>query len=507
MKVPWRCQKRVHRGDPDRPETWGWVGELERRLLAETAAISLELLLRSSKWVNRRVETIELVDEVTVRQSVSIDFRLPKRLPGGFPIEGVQHYALPLLVLPRRSDLAYFNVRDESGCSLPILTRDENARLSGRMLIGAAEAVTRRSEEVGGQHGHGRPDELGKALRIVLAGLPSRSPDRAREMVKRLIALDPVLLRNPALVNILADDDFRDLLSLFQWASAIHVPLRAQPGERRIVKVSWEGHWGASHLAASEGGFKASLRRAWNRTQGTVGWRAENRVLELAQLGAAQSHHIQIATPAGVELSEVTAPNVPPRMMLPGGDGLPDPKVNPDQPRSEKPSRRVHLYLPGAHEMRVGVLNVSLRTPRHGLLTAALFTGLFVTSLLAIYASRAQEIIGQSDTGAAILLLVPALLAGFLVRPGEHAMTRVLLRGPRVMTTALGILPLIAAASLVANPNQEERSGLANFFSTPHSPLPTWLPTLWWVLAATAAVITLALGACWLGRGAGSEDD
>jgi hypothetical protein len=491
-------------GDPGRAETWGWVGELERRLLAETAKVSLELLLRGSEWVNRRVETIELIDEATVRQSVSVDFRLPKRLPGGFPIENAQHYALPLLVLPRRTDLAYFDVRDESGCSLPILTRDENARLSGRMLIGAAEAAITRDQEGNAE----KRGELERSLRIILAGLPSRSPDRAREMVRRLTAPDQALIPDPALAGrLLADENFRDLLGLFQWASAIHVPIRAAPGERRIVKLSWEGRWGASQLATPQSGVEASLRRAWNRTQGAVGWRAENRVLELSQLGGTQSHHIQISTPGGVEMSEVSAPNVPPRVMLPGGPGLPDPKTDPDRPRSETPSRRVHLYLPGAHEMRVGVLDVNLRTPRHGLLMAALLTGFFVTALLSIYAARAQEIIGQSDTGAGILLLVPALLAGFLVRPGEHAMARVLLRGPRVMTTALGILPLIGAASLVTSPNEEKRSGLASFLSAPHSPLPSWLPTLWWALAVAAALITLALCACWLGRGAGSEDD
>jgi hypothetical protein len=92
----------------DRPAEWGWIGELKAEALIQAAEVSLELLMRGEQWVNRRVETIDLIDESRVRQSVSVDFRLPERLPGSFAIAGREHYALPLLVLPRRSDLSCF---------------------------------------------------------------------------------------------------------------------------------------------------------------------------------------------------------------------------------------------------------------------------------------------------------------------------------------------------------------------------------------------------------------
>ncbi len=485
------------------PDDWGWVGELDRRLLAETAKVSLELLLRGSEWVNRRVETIELVDEVTVRQSMSVDFRLPKELPGGFRIDGLDHYALPLIVLPRRSDLAYFDARDESGRTLPILTRAENARINGRMLTVVAEQAVAAARKPG----PATEDSLKRPLRLILAGLPGLPRNMATAMVRVLVEEDATLFEGSDLTSLLADDTFRDLLGLFQWASPIHVPLQASPGERRVIKVSWEGRWGTWQPSERAQGLEASLRRGWNDVRGFAGWRPEIRVLDLPQLGGAQTHHVQISTPAGVELSEVSAPNGPPRVALPGGSGLPDPKTDPDQPRSQAVSRRVHLYLPAASEMRMGVLNVNLRTPRHGLLTGALLTGIFVTILLGVYAARAEEIIGQSDTGAAILLLVPALLAGFLVRPEEHAMARVLLRGPRLMTAALGALPLVAAGSLVASPDQQQQGGILGLFLHSSHPLPSWLPTLWWVLMGLAAALTAALGACLVGRGAISEDD
>lgn len=483
----------------DRPAEWGWIGELAAEALSQAAEISLELLLRGEDWVNRRVETIELIDQSRVRQSVSVDFRLPERLPGSFEIAGKDHYVLPLLVLPRRSDLACFDVRDESGRALPILTRSENARLSGLMLLGAAERAIAEA---------GAGGELPMPLRTFLAALPKYPRSVTRAIVAEIVAPQSKLLPiSPGFRRLLTDQDFRNLLGLFQWASAIHVPLQVDRGERRIVKISWEGRWGAWQLPEGSSGIGTSLRRAWSGSRGAIGWRPESRVLDLPQLGGANSHHLQIAAPSGVELSEVRAPNGPPRLMLPGSSGLPDPRKDPHQPHSEAASQRVHLYLPRAHEMRVGVLEVELRTSRHGLLTAALLTGIFVTLMLGVYAARAEEIVGQSDTGAAILLLVPALLAGFLVRPGEHEMARVLLRAPRFMTTALGILPLVAAGALVAAPNPEERSGLAALLQVPASPLPGWLPTLWWTLATAAAILTLALAGCYLGRGASSADE
>ena len=486
----------------DQPDQWGWIGELAAEPLHQASEVSLELLLRGADWVNRRVETIELIDESRVRQLVSVDFRVPERLPGSFEIAGSPHFALPLLVLPRRSDLACFDVRDESERALPMLTRPENARLSGLMLLGAAERAIARSGA------GGSPAALSPDLRTFLAALPMYGLDLTRMLVEEITRREGNFYPDPAVADrLLADQDFRDLLGLFNWASAIHVPLPVDRGERRIVKISWEGHWGATQLPDRPTGFGPFLRRSWNGARGAVAWRAGSRALDLPQLGGAGSHHIQIAAPPGVELAEVRAPNRPPGVMLPDHDGLPEGGEDPDQPRSEKISRRVHLYFPRAHEMRVGQLEVELRTPRHGLLTAALLTGVFVTALLAVYAARAQEIIGQSDTGAAILLLVPALLAGFLVRPGEHAMARVLLRAPRFMTTVLGILPLVAVAGLVAAPGPEARSGLADFFEAPASALPGWLPTLWWVLAGAAALLTLMLYGCYLGRGAGSVED
>lgn len=492
-----RRVERFEQPDLEHPDEWGWVGELSSQALLSAGEISLELLLRGYEWVNRRVETIDLIDESRVRQSVSVDFRLPEKLPGSFDIAGKRYYALPLLMMPRRSDLACFDVRDESGRTLPMLTRKENARLSGLMLLTAAKRAVgeKRGERI-----------LSDSLRTYLAGLPLRSPHRALPMVEEIVKADELLFDDPAVAKkLLADEDFLDLLGLCRYCSAIHIPLLVEPGERRIVKIAWEGRWGTKEAPESSGA-RERARRRWHRLQGRAGWRPESRILDTPQIGGSESHHIQIAVPAGVELTEAGCLNGPPRVMLPNETEVPDPRDDPFQPFSSSISPRAHLYIPRSHETRAGLLQVGLRTARHGLLPAAILTGALLTILLTLYSLRADQIVGQSETGAALLLLVPAVLAGMLVRPGEHAMARVLLRGPRLMTTILGVLPLVAAAGLVSAPSEGKRGFLDALLGVGASDAPDVLRWVWGLLAFFSLVLTGCLWASYKLPRSGKRD-
>lgn len=77
-----------------------------------------------------------------------------------------------------------------------------------------------------------------------------------------------------------------------------------------------------------------------------------------------------------------------------------------------------------AHAHRTGIVWVRFRVVRHGFLRAALAVAWLMALLLALFAIRADNVLGEAQTAAAMLLLVPALIAGFLIAPGEHPMTR-----------------------------------------------------------------------------------
>ena len=273
--------------DPPGVEDWGWTGELPPASIRTIAPVNLELWRRGSDWVNRRVETVELLDVDTVRLRLSIDFRVPAKLPGGEELGGQRVYFLPLTVLPRRTSLAYFDLRDESGGAVPMLTRQENARLTGAILLAAARrAIT------------GLDTELSPALVAYMAAIPTKSPAEARIFVRSVLdPADRLLYPQPALATVLlADREFRDLLGLCASCSFIHVPLAATAGERRIVKLTLLSPWDSARRQVRPEGENRG-RRVLRRLATWLGWRPETRYLVMPHVGNAESFHLQLAAP------------------------------------------------------------------------------------------------------------------------------------------------------------------------------------------------------------------
>ncbi|HEX2393343.1 MAG TPA: hypothetical protein VHI77_10550 [Solirubrobacterales bacterium] len=473
------------------PESsWGWTIELSPAHLEVLGPVGLELWRRGREWVNRRVETIELLDVDTVRVRLSVDFRIPKKLPASVEFAETQPtFCLPLTILQRKTSLAYFDVRDEEGNSLPLLTRQENAQLTSSILTTAAR---------GALAGHRNPDgsemDLSQGLRVYLASIPKRSRRQAEQFVDWV--LDPhesTAYPDPAVAEVLLrDQEFRDLLGLAASCSFIHVPIVAQPGERRIVKITLISPWDSPSPGAPPVDGESWLRHRVNRTLTWLGWRAESRYLGLPHVGNAETFHVQVSAPERVEFTEAGMRNKPPGDVVEVKSEA-TPKL-PEQP-PEDPNdaagyqqflggvrKRKHLYIERAHLHRAGIVWVRFRVVRHGFLRAAVSVGWLTTIILALYAARADHVLGEAQTAAALLLLLPALIAGFLIAPGEHAMTRHLLRGPRFLTAAIGLLALIATAMMVTLPA-----------GGPNPTVPVELPRIWWTEAAMAAAISALL--------------
>jgi len=104
-----------------------------------------------------------------------------------------------------------------------------------------------------------------------------------------------------------------------------------------------------------------------------------------------------------------------------------------------------------------------------------------MTIILAMFALEPDRVVGEAQTAAALLLLLPALIAGFLIAPGEHPMTRHLLRGPRLLTALIGLLALIGTTLMVTLP------------ATAPGAVPDGLSCIWWAETAIAGVISALL--------------
>lgn len=94
-----------------------------------------ELIASPASWINRRVETVELLSREETRRRVSVDWTLSGDRQAA--LEVADGIAVPLTVLtkePRRN----FDLRDESGRAVPVLGKEQNGALAHVALMNAA---------------------------------------------------------------------------------------------------------------------------------------------------------------------------------------------------------------------------------------------------------------------------------------------------------------------------------------------------------------------------------
>ena len=113
--------------------------------------------------------------------------------------------------------------------------------------------------------------------------------------------------------------------------------------------------------------------------------------------------------------------------------------------------------------------------PRGGTIRAALLTALFTAAVLTFGAFRLTELVKAKDGVATILVSVPAVIAAYLSRPGEHLLTTRLLFGVRLAILIAGVASFAASAVLLAGPR-----GVA-------------LQATWWSLDGIVWAVALAL--------------
>jgi hypothetical protein len=119
--------------------------------LDKIAKVNAALLASGGTWVHRRKEVVDVLDETAVLRQVSVDFTLPETIDDAgstiirTPTNGDPVYCPPLFVLPKRhamvADLMAFDLQDETGVSLPLMTRRDNACVSAETLVALSERL------------------------------------------------------------------------------------------------------------------------------------------------------------------------------------------------------------------------------------------------------------------------------------------------------------------------------------------------------------------------------
>jgi hypothetical protein len=199
----------------------------ESTVLSNLGLIMFILISDWKGWVDRRVESVRFLDPDTARCKVSVDMTIPA-LPGI-----LQHNDEPLRLMPlallRKRRLVQFDLRDEAGRALPLLSSRSNGALAAATLTRAARAFTEREAEP-------MPAALLRDLWLV-ANEPAQPALRAWT---RLAQADPDDPDDVAWRRALTGSwRFMALSNDLARNFMVVTPLECAPGDRRVIKFAY----------------------------------------------------------------------------------------------------------------------------------------------------------------------------------------------------------------------------------------------------------------------------
>ncbi len=371
-------------------------------------------VLAERGWTSRHVEHVEVLDEVFARRRLTVDLTLPP-VRGGSVCdlgEGEELFVMPVALMRKDRPVTDIDLVDEEGRSLPLLTRAENAAITAEALIAAARLMV-------------RPFRLGDDLADRLRRVALADPDTADEAYREAPTTSAAQARARRLAQHSSFERF-DTFALRAIAhSVIWVALRGRRGDRRIVKLVYEEP------------VNERARQRRTRLALRFGLESLDVWLFTPHIPDAGSYHLSVSNPAGLDLRrlELLAALVPRE-----GERF-DYYV-------ERAVRGGHIYVAGARAVGEGAVAMSLRVTRRGFVTQSLLAAALITALLVVFAACSTALATkQPEVAGAVLLVVPALLVLFAVRPHEHALTTSLLSGVRFVVLLTGLID--AAAALV----------------------------------------------------------
>jgi hypothetical protein len=297
-----------------------------------------------------------------------------------------------------------------------------------------------------------------------------------------------------------------DFLSVCARNTFALVPVVGAQGCRRIVKLSYDEELRTLE-EDPDGGFSRLIRQAkgaFPAAAVSMGWRPRTLSLRIADMGGAQSHHVQVCAPPNVEMTAALLTGYRPIDLI-------YERVYDRRPqnitraytafRGKKFHTRAHLYLESCARSASGTARVSLRAERSGFSTWAVAAAFVVAALLVVYRVRLDNLVEDASASASLLLLVPGIAAAFIARANEHALARRLLVVPRAALVLSAFATFVAATVLLAfspDPSESVQVPHAYFYGgvlrlQRHGNAPKWEKQTLAVLAGVAAVALLLL--------------
>lgn len=361
------------------------------------------LLEHDLSWIERRKESVEILDDTAVQRQISVDFSLREWVE---PLLRKERgdlgdlFVAPLFVLPKSppSSLMNFDLSDADGHSLWLISREDNARISAATLTAMARRLL-------------KSDSLPAKLEDQLTKLCKADPATGEEIAARL--LTPSGDDSTELAELRENKRFSWWVRTFAHSSIIVVLFRSPIQRRMLIKLRYQ-----------------ERIKAKQRVLTRLGW-AAYRVGIDCSLFEARSSHFEAEAPPGLRILEAR---------LSDNHSL--------EPTAERGFlRRVHLYRPQAHAVNAATAVLWL-VVSGGFLGGALLAATLGFGALVSCAVAAEDIAKNPTSAPAILLVIPGLIASYIARPDQHALTARLLSFARRLLLVSALCAYGAAAKV-----------------------------------------------------------
>lgn len=369
------------------------------------------LVLDPNLWIHRKVDALMFTGDMRLRRQVSVDFQVPSA-DYGVALAG-DSVLIPLAVFQKELLLG-FDLRDEAGSSMPVLTTAQNVWVAWSILVAMATAAL---DDIASP----LTDEERQALRDVA----SASADNVDSVLASLVDHSRLqsLIQNPLLYAG---------LSTFASNFLLITMVDPEVGSRRVVKYSYD-------VDLSDQTKDFSWRARLGLTPASVD-------IEVSRLDS-RSHHVEVRAPLGLQFAadpEVSASSSSPPMTF--------------RARHSAAVAQAHIETSEYSLAQVPSATVGFRlfATDHGLVRAGALLGLLVVLLLVgalIWPESLVSARGTADAAAAPILALIGVFTLFVVRPGEHQFVSHLLVPYRLLVVFVGVVvPFVMAVSLILVP-------------------------------------------------------
>ncbi len=389
---------------------------LEQLSSDRAAKAMLEMILTTPDWIHRRSERVSFLDGSTTRRRTTVDLTVPFSAFEISPASSGVTYRLLLVDIAAKVPLVSFDIRNEAGEPIPVLSRTQNGILASSVLVRlAATVAAERDIDL---------TEAQVAALDLVACAPAHTAEEALAGL-RTGELRDVFASTPTLDALAAT-----LVDNFLLVAAVP----AEVGERRIIKIAYD---------QQQEGVKEDRRRWWEKVAGVLGLAATMRNVPCGSLPDGESYHLEVDAPPQVEVVSAILVERPP-------GGLRG--VDTDAVRKVPTTSGVHLNVSRAGDIDFdpdSLCGPQLQIGMRVRMSTWLLTALLTTSAVAVLLWGTRPFLERTTTPgtdpAALLAGIVALLLVLVNQPAEHPLSARLLGPARVGSLLSALLPLVAA--------------------------------------------------------------